>query len=338
MKIGVLGISFHSCEISLREEFARACQRAVFPDLPALEGISFVTLSTCNRTEIYFEAEDLSEAHSRLLHIFRLNIASSFDQHLYSFFGMDCFCHLACVTSGLDSSILGETEIQGQVKTAYENASLYRELPTSLHFLFQKSLMLAKKARHHFPIFQHSVSLPEVLLDFIQVVGKTNESMKVFFVGNSEINRKIAQHILRKKTCEVHLCTRSPQSATDLEQQGMRIVGWDKLDTWKEADIVICGTHHSEYVIKKEQDAGILPPRTQWIFDLGMPRNVDPAFRLHPHISLCNMEQLSNMLVQRQQKLAMEKNICESWLRASVERQISLYYEKRSKVPVCTVG
>lgn len=333
MKIGILGTSFHICDIAIREECSRACHKNLpldrFPD------IAIVPVVTCNRAEIYFSSEDLTDAHTKLLHAMREDMGTSFDPYLYSFFGVECFWHLACVTAGLDSSILGETEIQGQIKKAYERASLYRDLPSCLHYLFQKSLMLAKKARSDFPFYQSNISLPELLHEFIQRLAKGGHR-RIFLIGNSEINRKIISFIARKTPHCLQLCTRAPHSV-DEGASGVEVLGWDKLHLWKDADIVICGTHHNEFVIKRE-DAFCSTVKARWIFDLGMPRNVDPKMTFHPHINLFNIEQLAEVVKQKQQKLAIEKGICESWLRASVERYILSYQEKRRRGLACIVG
>ena len=90
---------------------------------------------------------NLAATHTYLLSILRVEVEEEFDHKLYSYFGVDCFSHLTRVTLGLDSAIIGETEIQGQVKLAYENTSDYHPLPEALHFLFQKSLGISKKLR-----------------------------------------------------------------------------------------------------------------------------------------------------------------------------------------------
>ena len=104
-------------------------------------------LSTCHRTEIYFSALNLAEAHSEILQVLRREIALAFEHELYSYFGFDCFLHLGYVVSGLDSVIIAESEIQRQVKVAYEEVQWYYPLPSCLHFLFQKSLKIGKEKR-----------------------------------------------------------------------------------------------------------------------------------------------------------------------------------------------
>src|SRR5262245_20986881 len=116
MKVGVVGINHKLADLKLREQLAKNCQKC-FGSLRAVnEHHHFILLSTCNRTEIYFSSEDLTTTHTYLLSILRMEVEGEFDHKLYSYFGVDSFCHLTRVTLGLDSAIIGETEIQGQVK------------------------------------------------------------------------------------------------------------------------------------------------------------------------------------------------------------------------------
>src|SRR3984957_2397898 len=147
MRVGVIGINAKSSELSLREHLAKATVKLFGAEaLDALQ-FGFLFLSTCHRTEIYFSSLDLAATHSVILQLLRQEIDLPFEHNLYSYFGDECFTHLAKVVAGLDSVILGEGEIQRQVKRAYETAQVYRKLPAPLHFLFQKSFKIAKELR-----------------------------------------------------------------------------------------------------------------------------------------------------------------------------------------------
>ncbi len=123
MRIGVVGINHRLAGLELRDSLARICQKKFGSDRITHSNHSFILLSTCNRTEVYFCSDNLPESHSYLINALRGDVSEDFDQKLYSFFGSDCFLHLCRVTAGLDSAIVAETEIQGQVKTAYEKAA-----------------------------------------------------------------------------------------------------------------------------------------------------------------------------------------------------------------------
>src|SRR5690554_1094898 len=118
LSVGVLGVNHKTANLPLREAIARAVVNLKSIFLP----LQIVILSTCNRTEIYFSAEDLTEGHSHLLSFLRKAIDVPFEQAFYSFFGMDCFFHLCRVAAGLDSAIFAESEIQRQVRVAYSTS------------------------------------------------------------------------------------------------------------------------------------------------------------------------------------------------------------------------
>ena len=121
MRVGLIGMNYKLFDLEIREHFAKEAERLLERNL----GFPLVLLSTCNRTEIYYSAEDLSEGHSAILSELKSGIGEFSDDNLYSYFGEQCFGHLAKVASGLDSVILGEAEIQRQVKEAYEKALEY---------------------------------------------------------------------------------------------------------------------------------------------------------------------------------------------------------------------
>src|SRR5689334_5882365 len=137
MQIGLLGINHKLATIPLRESIAKAFLKRFSMGRTVAQS---VLLLTCNRAEIYFSGEDLASLHQDLLQTLREEVDEEFEQKCYSFFGRDSFLHLAHVTSGLDSAVLYETEIQGQVKCAYETAKMSSSLSKELHFLFQKCL------------------------------------------------------------------------------------------------------------------------------------------------------------------------------------------------------
>src|SRR3954466_9975105 len=106
MRVGVVGINHKLADLKLRETLAKACQRRFSAGNSLHGNHSFVLLSTCNRTEAYFTSYELAETHTYLLNILRQEVFEEFDHKLYSFFGSDCFAHLARVTAGLDSAII----------------------------------------------------------------------------------------------------------------------------------------------------------------------------------------------------------------------------------------
>jgi glutamyl-tRNA reductase len=291
LSIGVLGINFKTADLFLREAIAKAAQ------ILNAQGAAFffhpvVVLSTCNRTEIYFSSSDLAEAHSDLLAYLRKLICEPFELHLYSYFGTDCLAHLCRVTSGLDSAILAESEIQRQVKIAYGNA---KGLPSCLHYAFQKALKVGKAVRTQFHFGKNSPSLYGKLWRATEW-----EDRNILLVGNSEINRGFLSFLIHKKIGKISLCTRIPVAEGVCQVYDRTI-----LDEWQRFDIIVCASKSEEFLIAGE---GSLH---HWIFDLSVPRNVDPE--VGKTANLYNIDQLTDR--QRSSKHLSE---CEAfvWINA----------------------
>lgn len=318
--VGVVGINHKSAPLILQEKVARACQKKLSLEAKLTEELSSVLLSTCNRTEIYFTAEDLAHAHSLLLAALREEIDEPFEHRLYTYFGVDCFAHLATVISGWDSLIVGETEIHRQVKLAYENAKLHYHLKSVLHYVFQKSLKIAKNIRSQLP--SHGLSLPEILWDLAVSKLHCLQDKRILLIGNSEMSRKILELLHQKKIRTISLCTRAPLSAGDLkEQYQIAIVDWKELAHFNSYDLIICSTHVSEYLLKYSPD---LQRGTQLMIDLSVPRAIDPQFSKLPGLRLWNMEQIGEWIHQGEFENA---SVMEQiWMQ--VERYTQLFAKK----------
>ena len=328
MNIGILGISYKSSELFLRERFAKAAESlsSSFP---------FVLLSTCNRTEIYFSSETLSEAHSDILAALKTEV--DFGEKLYSYFGKKCFDHLARVVTGFDSSFFGEAEVQGQVKRSYEAAAQSRDLSSSLHYLFQKSLKIGKEVRTIFSLPKGSVSLESTLWDLARCFFVQKRPISLLLIGHSEINRKIIHFLKNKGDFDMHLATRHYLSAEEvIRKYEMESFPWEDIDKWSQFDMVIAGSKSSEYILtagQAFQNKALI--KTKLIVDLSMPRNVDPRIEKSPLTTLFNIEEIGSFIEQRQRVSLEEKQKIEHMLETAVSRQVLLYSHSRRPVLTC---
>ena len=333
MRIGVLGINFKSGEIHIREFVSQACQKGISRLSEVARKYACVVLTTCNRVEIFFSAPDLAEAHSELLHLLKEEIPIPFEHKLYSYFGCDCFMHLAQVTSGLDSAIVAESEIQRQVKLAYEQTLLHYPLPSCMHYLFQKSLKLGKEIRSSLSFSQSQVTLAKILFEISEHLLKDLSSIPLLFIGNSEINRRTMAYFKRKGVEDMTLCTRSLSSAQEMaEKKRLKLLPWQKLSAWKDYPLVICASNAPHHIVCAPFDKG---HSARLVFDLSMPRNVDPALSRHPELTLINMEQLTGMMESRQSKNALEIDRAESIILKGVHRYVQAFQQKEGRVFAC---
>lgn len=286
MQVGLIGINHKLADLKLREILAKACDKR-FSSIPYSD-FQHILLSTCNRTEIYFSSSDLAETHIKILQILRQEVSESFDKQLYSFFGLDCFIHLSKVTAGLDSACIAETEIQGQVKNTYEKNRIENKLCFDLHYLFQKSLAIGKQVRS-------SLNIPQGLPDFEDALFEIAAShvpdirlSNILFVGASTINKKIVSFLEKKNLSKLSLYSRSKQ------KWGIKTE--NNLENWVDYDIVIFGSNGQNYIISSAPKNA-----PKLIFDLSVPRNVDPILSLCT--TLYNIDDVQSDLCIKRQNL-----------------------------------
>lgn len=331
MQVGIVGINHKLADLKLREQLAKICQKRFGPGIFAHLDHSFVLLTTCNRTEVYFSSPDLAETHAYILNTLKQNIEGDYEQKLYSFFQKDCFAHLARVTSGLDSAIIFETEIQGQVKIAYEKACLAGFLPKDLHFLFQKSLHVGKKVRSKVSLEQTIPGLEQAIYQTGQHHFKNKPHPTILFVGASDINLKILGYLKANGLQNISLCNRTEVRAHHFAKKyQIRSVDWDALTSWHQYDWVIFGTKSPEYLISHPtfiDEAG----SQKLIIDLCVPRNVDPMIGCASNITLVNIDQINRMLNYRKRRISDIIRGTERLLDQFSTRQIEIFQAKNMK-------
>ena len=328
MRVGVLGINHKLAGLELRELLAKICHRRLHPGQSTHGEHSFVLLSTCNRTEVYFSSEDLAETHSYLLSILRNDVSEDFDQKLYSYFSQDCLMHLCRVTAGLDSAIVAETEIQGQVKNAYETAQQFHRLPFELHYLFQKALGIAKKVRSVLPTKPGLPDIGHAIFQTGQYLFKSQPDPKILFVGASDINETILSFMKSKQLTNITLCNRTKEKGIETAQKhDVNFAPWNEVANWHAYDWIILGTKSTEYLLSKDISNNMKIDR-KLVIDLSVPRNVDPMLARHPCITLLNIDQINRRLKIKRKNLTNTLQIAEGMVIDSIAQQMKLFHEK----------
>lgn len=303
LSVGVLGVNHKTASLPLREAISHAASAL---NANPFSPFSTVLLSTCNRTEIYFSAEDLAEAQSVMLTYLRKRIEPPFEQAFYSFFGLDCFFHLCKVAAGLDSAIFAESEIQRQVRVAYSNAG---KLPSCLHYVFQKSLKVSKEIRS-----SQQGSSPTLYSALWQLAKWHNR--KVLIVGYSQINRGLLSFLMHKGVSHITLCTRNP---TKISVEGIRLGDRSLLDAWQDYEVIVCAAQADGYLIWGNGH------ESQVLFDLSVPRNIDP----NVGAKLYNIEQIGQWIEQGPKLQILEGG--ESFIWQNVIRLARIYRAKTQR-------
>lgn len=213
MQLGVIGVSHHNTVLEQRE-----CVIEIFREIEAGNACkeqflgadaSFVLLMTCHRVELYYHVASLSTYFEAKIQSLLETIYLKSKVKPYHYENAACFVHLFSVTGGADSLVLGETEIQGQVKRSYLQAHQQYKLSSAMHFLFQKALKEGKAIRSQQEQMLTNCSLVEVVKDLLKRNNKTNKS-RLLFIGYSEINRKIASGLQEYGFVDITFCSRSP--------------------------------------------------------------------------------------------------------------------------------
>jgi glutamyl-tRNA reductase len=242
-----------------------------------------VVLSTCNRTEIYAVAED-EGARSRILDLLaedRRVERVSLEQDTYWLTDEEAVRHLYRVASSLDSMVVGEAQILGQVREAYRAATEEQCTGPVLNRLFHTSLRVGKKVRSETGIGDSSLSVPHVAVKLAEEVFGTLRGRRALVLGAGEMSELVIKHLRVRGVAEVRIANRSPERARRLaERVGGRALPFDALAReLSEADVVVSSTGAGEWVVSSEMVAAALTRRKEPLFfiDIAVPRDVDPV-------------------------------------------------------------
>lgn len=300
MKLFVVGLNFRTAPVTIRESLARcpAISGKMGPCLQGAQGLSeLVMLSTCNRVELY----GVTRRHQldpRALFQLMTHGHVEVDEHLYVHEGAEAIDHLFKVSSGLDSMVLGETEITGQVKDAYAAAQAGGMTGPVLNRLFQKALQTAKEIRSSTDIGRHPTSVGSVAAELAdRIFGAELAQRTVMILGAGSMGATCVRYFLKKGIGSVIVVNRSLDHAEELAREfGGRALPLTELTTaLAEADIVVgAATAPQALVTAADVSAMARARRFRPIFfiDVAVPRNIDAAVANVESATLYNLDDL----------------------------------------------
>ena len=301
MALLTLGLSHHTAPLATRERlaFTDAEIPEVLTRLRALPGIEEAAiLSTCNRTEIFCVAAP--EDEGRLLEWWqreRQVPPGSLDQHTYRFRDRSSVLHSLRVASGLDSMVLGEPQILGQMKQAFAQAQGVRSMGPVLYRLFQHAFSVAKLVRSETEIGAHPVSIAYAAVQMAQHIFSDLKSQTALLIGAGETVQLLARHLKKQGVARIIVANRSLERAQALATtlQGYAI-GLDDLPTHlPEADLVISSTGARGLILGRETVALALSRRRRkavLMIDLAVPRDLDPGIAQLEDVYLYTLDDL----------------------------------------------
>jgi glutamyl-tRNA reductase len=326
-----IGVSHMTAPLELRERAALTEGRAtgVLSELVADEGVQeAAAISTCNRTELYLYAADPVAAESLAL----ATLAREADirptelvGHLYSLRGPDAAHQVFRVTAGLESMIIGEAEIQGQVKRAYELALVEGATGPILNRLFRGALAAGKRARTETGISEGALSVPQVAVELAQRSLGDLGSRRVLVVGAGETAELTARALSARGVEAVFIANRRYDRAIGLAQRfGGRAVRFEELpEQMAEADIVASSTSSPHSIVEREALAEVMSQRADrplLLIDLAVPRDIHPACRELAGVTLYDMDDLQALVERNASGREAEARRADGVLRSELAR------------------
>jgi len=286
MSVFALGLSHQTAPVEIRERLAFTPERLgeALRAMSEVKGIrECAIVSTCNRTELYASGDDGSaRAIGDWVHLWHQARAGEFQRYLFTLEHRQAVAHLLRVTSGMDSMVLGEPQVVGQVKQAWQSAQEHGTLGTILDRLFQNAFQTSKLVRSETGIGHNPVTLPFAALKLAHQIFGQVEKLSALMIGAGEMIEDCARHFVGQGMQSLTICNRSLGRAEALaEQFRARAVPLDRLSEELPAhDIVIACTASAVPLVKQDMVRAALASRRQqpmFVLDLSVPRNVEPA-------------------------------------------------------------
>jgi glutamyl-tRNA reductase len=339
MKVLVAGLNHKIADVDVREKLAFTGSKLEegllqFSGLPEVD--EAIILSTCNRVELYAnvsEPEKASESIKTFLSEFHNINKDSLDNALYFYHDIQAVEHVFKVASSLDSMIVGEPQILGQLKDAFDLALAKKTTGILLNKLLKKAISTAKRVRTETRIAENAVSISFSAVELAKKIF-TDLSKKVcMLLGAGEMAELAAKHLISNGVREVLVANRTFERACALAEEfhGRPVKFEEFLQEMVRADIVICSTGAPSYIMMKSQMQKVMKERKQrqvFIIDISVPRNIDPEINDLENVYLYNVDDLQGVVdsnrFERQKEAEKAEKIIAEELETFVKWQASL--------------
>lgn len=302
----VFGVSHKQCPVEVREKFYFTAQQTTeaLRDIAAYPGISeIVLLSTCNRTEFYGYADDIHGAEAQLMRFLeqkRHVLRAEFEPYFYRQEGREAVLHLFRVASGLDSLVVGENEILGQLREAFRLANQCRSVHSLLYRLIEKSLKTGKDTRFKTKINEGAVSIPSVAVELAEKIFGHLSGEKVMVLGTGEMGALTLKNLKQSGADIQYVVSRHREPG---EQTAMEFgATWIPLEEWSQyaegMDILIASTAAPHVLIEHDAIAHMMKKRRHrplFMIDISVPRNIDARINTLDDVYLYNVDDLKGV-------------------------------------------
>ncbi|MEE8129676.1 MAG: glutamyl-tRNA reductase [Vicinamibacterales bacterium] len=343
MNLFLLGASHHSAPVDVREriDFTRRGVPEALAEIAQVPGLSeVVILSTCNRSEIYAACEEPRRIRERLtafMSAFHDVPESQLVPHVYTRADADVVRHLFRVAAGLDSLVVGEPQILGQVKDAYTVASEQRYTGVFLNRLFHWSFGTGKRVRSDTGIGEGAVSVSYAAISLARKIFGTLDNLRALLVGAGEMAELTASHLRSQRVRRIGVANRTAAHASALAAKvDGEAVPWDRItDELTSSDIVVTATGSASPIITRADVETAMKPRRDrplFIIDIGVPRDVDPASAEIEQVFLYNIDDLRSIIQENLSRRQSQVDLAERMVTTEVDRYMA-WLRSRAAIP-----
>lgn len=342
-EIGLVGLSHKTAPVEVRECFSLDSDRIT----SCLNEIcskaeEAVIVTTCNRVEIYFAACDMDKTSGLILDV--LQKASNLplkkiEEHIYKKYSREAVLHLLTVASSLDSLVVGENEISGQVKEAYRKSSDEKKTGQILNRLFHQAFKTAKRVRTETEISKSPLSVAYIATELARSIFEDISKRKALLIGAGEMGELILKYLTKYNIKEITIANRSFHNAERIANNinaDARIITLEDIKTASAGvDIIISSVNSQHHIITHELAKNIIRARGSdplFMIDISVPRSIDPEAGRLKNVFLYNIDDLKTIsdenLKNRLQEVELAKQLIESDATEFYE-----WYEGLSLVP-----
>jgi len=310
MHIVVVGLSHKTAPVEIREKLAVPESRMgeALTRLCSYQGVrEGILLSTCNRVEVYAVVDEIEAGYGRIQEFLadaHLSLSSEqLTPHLYWHQGDRAISHLFRVASSLDSMIVGESQILGQIKEAFEVALTHKSTGIILNKVVKKAISVAKRVRTETKIAEMAVSVSYAAVELAKKIFSDLSEKTVLLVGAGEMAKLAARHFIASGVRHVRVTTRNPQHGLELADRfGGTAVPFEQfLEDMASADIVLVSTGAAHYLVSEDDVQRSVKQRMNrpmFLIDISVPRNIDPAVRHVDNAFLFDIDDLKARVEQ----------------------------------------
>lgn len=323
MNILVVGLNHRTADVDVREKLAFNGPKLEegllrIKELPAIE--EAIILSTCNRVEIYADVkghEDASETLTTFLSEFHSLDRTALRKSLYFLKGEDAVRHIFRVSASLDSMVVGEPQILGQMKDAFDFALQKKTTGMLLNRLMKKAISVAKRIRTETKIAENAVSISFAAVELARKIFTDLSEKSFMLLGAGDMAELAARHMMNFNVREVIVVNRTFERGCELanEFNGRAVRFEDFLKEMVHADIIICSTNAPTYVLRREDMQRVMKERRNkpvFIIDISVPRNIDPEINNIDNVYLYDVDDLQGVVEENIMERKKEAEMAEA--------------------------